>query len=71
MLEKWTGEVVGTAHIYRIKLKDIAAESGMSFQALSAYLNGKKRSPSAEPRIRKALMHLIEEKEPPREEEIE
>lgn len=69
MLEKWTGEVVGTAHIYRIRLKDIAAESGMSFQALSAYLNGKKHSPSAEPRIRRALMRLVEEKEPHGEEE--
>lgn len=64
MLDKWTGEVVGTAHLYKITLKELADETGMSFQALSAYLNCRKKSPSAEPRIRSALMRLIEKRVP-------
>ena len=60
MLDKWTGEVVGTAHLYKIALKDLAKETGMSYQALSAYLHCRKKSPSAEPRIRSALLRLIE-----------
>lgn len=60
MLEKWTGEVVGTLHIHQIPVRALAAESGMSRQALSAYLHGRKSSPSAEYRIRGALLRLIE-----------
>jgi transcriptional regulator with XRE-family HTH domain len=71
VLEKWTGEVVGTAHIYGIKLNELAQECGMSKQALSYYLNGHKKSPSAEPRIRRALMNLVERKEPHDEAEDE
>ena len=64
MLERWTGEIVGTAHIYGIKMEELAKEVGFSKQSLSMYLNGRKQSPSAEPRIRTALMAIIERKEP-------
>lgn len=67
MLPKWTGEIVGTAHLYGIKVKELAAEAGMSVTAMSEYLNGHRRSDSAEGRIRAALMRLIEGKEPMRE----
>ena len=62
MLDTWTGEVVGTAHIHQVALNEIAAEAGMSRQMLSRYLNGKASSPSAEFRIRKALLALVEKR---------
>ena len=62
MLDKWTGEVVGTAHLYGISMRELAEEVGISREMLSAYLNGKRKSPSAEPRIRKALMEIIDRK---------
>lgn len=69
MLEKWTGEVVGTAHLYKVTMGELAEEVGISRGLLSSYLNGKRKSPSAEPRIRKALMAIIERKELPNESE--
>lgn len=62
MIAKWTGEVVGTAHIHRIPLYEVAAEAGMSRQMFSRYINGKDSSPSAEFRIRNALLRLIEKR---------
>lgn len=69
MLPKWTGEVVGTAHLYGVSRKELAKECGMSIQALSKYLHGHMKSPAAESRIRNALMAVIERKEPEREDE--
>lgn len=63
MLDKWTGEVVGTAHLYQIPMHELAKQVGISRELLSAYLNCKRKSPAAEPRIRKALMEIIERKE--------
>jgi len=63
VLDKWTGEVVGTAHIYKISMVELAKEVGISREMLSMYLNGKRKSPSAEPRIRAALMAIIEKRE--------
>lgn len=62
MLAKWTGEVVGTAHIYQIPLQEIAAEAGMSRQMFSRYINCQRSSPSAEFRIRNALLRLVEKR---------
>lgn len=59
MLERWTGEIVGEAHIYRVPLHEIAKEAGISREMLSLYLNGKRKSPSAEPRIRMALNRIL------------
>lgn len=69
MLAKWTGEVIGTAHLYGITMEELAKETGISRGLLSSYLHEKRKSPSAEPRIRKALMTIVERKEPPHESE--
>lgn len=69
MLSKWTGEVVGTAHIYGITMGELAKEVGISRELLSMYLNEKRQSLSAEHRIRKALIAIIERKEPINESE--
>ena len=71
MLDKWTGEVVGTMHIYNLSMKAVADEADMSVQMLSRYLHCHTRNPSAEPRIRSALMRVIERvAEQPEEEAI-
>lgn len=64
MLDRWTGEVVGTAFLYGISTKELAAEAGMTYQMLSRYLHCHVKTPSAEPRIRSALMRCIERREP-------
>ena len=43
MLEKWTGEVVGTMHIYGISSKELAKRMNIAPQYLSVVLNGKKK----------------------------
>ena len=64
MLDRWTGEIVGTAFIYDIPLQEIAKEASMTYQMLSRYLHCHAKNPSAEPRIRSALMRCIERREP-------
>lgn len=63
MLEKWTGEVVGTMHIYGITSRQLAAKMGIKREYLSALLNCKRNIKSAESNIRTALMELIRERE--------
>lgn len=61
ILDKWTGEVVGTMHIYRISSKRLAERIGVTNRYLSAILNCKKRPKDCESRVRQALNELIQE----------
>ena len=61
ILDKWTGEVVGTMHIYRISFKKLAERMGVTNRYLSAILNCKKRPKGCENRVRQALNELIQE----------
>ena len=61
ILDKWTGEVVGTMHIYRISFKKLAERMGVTNRYLSAILNCKKRPKGCEGRVRQALNELIQE----------
>ena len=61
ILDKWTGEVVGTMHIYRISFKKLAERMGVTNRYLSAILNCKKRPKDCESRVRQALNDLIKE----------
>ena len=61
ILDKWTGEVVGTMHIYRISFKKLAERMGVTNRYLSAILNCKKRPKDCENRVRQALNELIQE----------
>lgn len=63
MLEKWTGEVVGTMHIYGISSKELAKRMNIAPQYLSAVLNGKKKPNDIEFRTRQALNELMREAE--------
>lgn len=63
MLDKWTGEVKGTMHIYEITAYELAKRAGISQTYLSSLLNCSRRASGAEFRIRKALMEIVEERE--------
>lgn len=62
MLETWTGEIVGTMHIYGITFKELADKMHITNRYLSGILNCHKRTKNIEIRVRAALMELIEEK---------
>lgn len=62
MLEKWTGEVRGTMHIYEISMQELADELGMSVTFLSSLLHCRKKTQDGEFKIRNALMALISKK---------
>ena len=61
MLDKWTGEVVGTMHIYGITHRQLADRIGITNRYLSMLLNGKRKSQGCEGKVRAALMDLISE----------
>lgn len=61
MLDKWTGEVVGTMHIYGITNIQVAKKMGVTKGYVSALLNCKKRPKDAEFKTRKALNELLQE----------
>ena len=61
MLDKWTGEVTGTMHIYGISHKQLAEKMGITNRYLSAILNGHRKAKGCEERTRNALIELIEE----------
>lgn len=59
ILDKWTGEVVGTMHIYGISFTKLANQMGISNRYLSELLNSKRKPKNCEARVRAALMELI------------
>lgn len=59
MLDKWTGEVVGTMHIYGVKGTKLAEHMGVTDRYLSQMLNGKRKPKDCEARVKTALMELI------------
>lgn len=61
MLAQWTGEVVGTMHIYGITAKQLADKIEWTDKYLSMILNGKREPKGAEKIIKDALRELIEE----------
>ena len=63
MLDKWTGEVVGTMHIYGISNKELAKQMNVTPQYVSTVLNCKRRPQEIEFRMRQALNELLKESE--------
>lgn len=62
MLPLWTGEVVGTMHIYGITSKELAGRIGIARAYLSRLLNAKNSTATAEKQIKEALKSMVEEK---------
>lgn len=61
MLEKWTGEVVGTMHIYGISSKALAEKMHINEKYLSGILNCHRKPKDAELRVRAALHDILRE----------
>ncbi len=59
MSQKWTGELVGLLHDYKITQNQLADQLGLSFQYVSMVLRGHRAPPDAEQRFRAALDALI------------
>ena len=63
MLEKWTGEVVGTMHINRISYQMLADRIGWNVKYLSVVLNGHRKPAGAERMVKDALGEILAEME--------
>jgi hypothetical protein len=61
MLDKWTGEVVGTMHIYGINQKELAMHMGIAEKYLCAVLNCRRKPKGIEFKVRKALAEMMDE----------
>lgn len=55
MPEKWTGELVGKMHNFKITQEDIAREMGTTKAYISMILNGSKTPKNAEKRLNDAF----------------
>lgn len=62
MPDKWTGEIVGKMHNFRITYDEMAATLGCTKAYISMVLNGKRTPANAEQTFRKAVEELIAEK---------
>lgn len=61
MAEKWTGEVIATLHLNRIKQKELAKKIGWTQQYLCLVLNGKVQPAGAEEKVVSAINELLNE----------
>ena len=62
MPEKWTGDVVKKMHLKGVTQDDIAEELGITKSYVCAILNGRRKPPMAQERIKAALERCIEKK---------
>ena len=62
MLKKWTGDVVGEMHIYKISCSELAAHLGMTPEYISMVLNGHREPKGIEERLRNAIAEIVENK---------
>lgn len=57
--EAWTGEVIGTMHVYNISFMELAEVIGWNDKYLSMVLNGHRTPKKAEQKIKAALAEMI------------
>lgn len=60
MPKKWTGDLVGLMHVYRITVQMLAAELGVTDRYVSMVLNGHREPAGAMERFQAAVDRLIE-----------
>ena len=60
MPKKWTGDLVGLMHVYRITVQMLAAELGVTDRYVSMVLNGHREPAGAMERFKAAVDRLIE-----------
>lgn len=59
MSEKWTGEIVASLHINKIKQRELAKELDITEEYVSMILCGKKTSAGMEDRMRAAIDSIV------------
>lgn len=59
MLEKWTGDLVGKMHTYRVTFDDVAKEIGVTKAYISMILNGNRTPANAQTRLEAAVDAII------------
>ena len=62
MPKKWTGDLVGLMHNYRISIQMLADELGVTNRYVSMVLNGHREPTGAEQKFREAVNRIIERK---------
>lgn len=60
MLAQWTCDLVGQMHKYRVSIKELADEAGLTREYVSMILNGHREPNGAELRFTSALKRIIE-----------
>lgn len=63
MPEKWTGELVGVMHNYRIGYEELAKELNVSKPYVSMVLNGARSPKKAEEMFKAAVQKIVSKKE--------
>lgn len=58
-MNKWTGELIGKMHNFRITYDELAAHMGISKGYISMVLNSKRTPAGAQERFEKALEEII------------
>lgn len=66
MPKKWTGDLVGLMHVYRISVQMLASELGVTDRYVSMVLNGHREPAGAEERFTAAVNRLIDKEKYPR-----
>ena len=60
MAENWTGEIVASLHIHKIKQSELAQEMGMTIQYVSMVLNGSRDPKGMKERMESAINAIVE-----------
>lgn len=59
MSERWTGEIIASLHINKIKQRELAKEMDLTEEYISMLLCGKKSSIGMEERMKAAIESIV------------
>lgn len=59
MSDRWTGEIIASLHINKIKQKELAKEMDLTEEYISMLLCGKKSSVGMEERMKSAIESIV------------
>ena len=62
MPEKWTGQLIGRMHNYKVTYDDLSKKMGLSKGYISQVLNCSRRPPNAQQRFESAVNEIIVER---------
>lgn len=59
MPEAWTGELIGKMHMAKVRMKDLAEETGWTKGYITMIMNGKRNPENAEQRLNDAFESVL------------